>query len=62
MTLIRDTKYKKALLIELIEIYISKGHSIHMFVGKDLDEFDRNELEAKLRAEGIDTELIKTKN
>lgn len=62
MTAIKDTKYKKALLVELIEVYISKGHSIHMLVGKDLHDFDRKELEAKLKAEGVDTGIIKLKS
>ena len=61
MTIIKDSKYKKALLVELIEVYISKGHSIHMLVGKDLHDFDRNDLEARLRAEGVDTDVIKAK-
>ena len=61
MTVIKDSKYKKALLVELIEVYVSKGHSIHMLVGKDLKDFDRNELEVRLRAEGVDTGIIKSK-
>nr|WP_298930989.1 hypothetical protein [uncultured Allomuricauda sp.] len=61
MTVIKDSKYKKALLVELIEIYVEKGHSIHMLVGKHLDDFDRNDLEGKLRAEGIDTQIVKSK-
>ncbi|WP_437372828.1 hypothetical protein [Maribacter litoralis] len=62
MTVIKDSKYKKALLVELIEVYISKGHSIHMLVGKDLHDFDRNELESKLRTEGVNTDIIKSKS
>ena len=58
---IKDTKYKKALLVELIEVYVSKGHAIHILVGKDLNEFDRNDLEQKLRAEGVNTDIIKSK-
>lgn len=40
---------------------MSKGHSIHMLVGKDLHDFDHNELEVRLRAEGVDTGMIKSK-
>ncbi|MCK0137312.1 hypothetical protein [Arenibacter sp. S6351L] len=61
MTVIKDTKYKKALLVELIEVYVSKGHAIQMLVGKDLNDFDRNDLELKLKAEGVDTGIIKSK-
>lgn len=61
MTVIKDLKYKKALLVELVEVYISKGCSIHLLVGKDLHDFDRNELEAKLKAEGVNTDIIKSK-
>tara|TARA_R110001583_G_scaffold193212_1_gene361180 strand:- start:6445 stop:6636 length:192 start_codon:yes stop_codon:yes gene_type:complete len=61
MTVIKDTKYKKALLVELIEVYVSKGHAIQMLVGKDLHDFDRNDLELKLKAEGVDTGIIKSK-
>lgn len=35
MTAIKDSNYKKALLVELFEVYVSKGHSIPMLVGKD---------------------------
>ena len=61
MTVIKDLKYKKALLAELIEVYVEKGHSIHMLVGRPLDDFDCNDLERKLRAEGVDTQIVKSK-
>jgi hypothetical protein len=44
--------YKKALLSELSEVYESKGCSIHILFAQDLQEFDRNDLELRLRAGG----------
>ena len=39
MTVIKDEKYKKALLVELCEVYVSTGLEIHGFVGKNLRFF-----------------------